>query len=188
MRSGAVGPLRDIEIETLRIEDCAAVDPTHPNWRRDPLMAGGGILMDHGWHSIYLARHWFGEDPVAVEAGLHRATPAGIEDEATLTLRFPSGRAKIFLTWRADRRRNTIRLSGARGTIVIDDDTLRIGDEEIRFESALSAGSHHADWFAAMLPDLIAGFRSPETSKESFDEAALCLSVIRRAYEVSISF
>jgi predicted dehydrogenase len=148
-------------------------------------MAGGGVLMDHGWHAIYLTRHWFGEHPVEVEAVLHRSTAAGIEDEAMLKLRFPNGRAKIFLTWRADVRRNTMRLSGDRGTIAIADDTLRVGGEEIRFESALSAGSHHADWFAAMLPDVIASFRSPEISRESLEEAALCLSVIRRAYQVA---
>jgi predicted dehydrogenase len=185
LRSGAIGSLREVEIETLRIEDCEAVDAAHPNWRRDPAMAGGGVLMDHGWHAIYLARHWFGEDPVEVEAALHRATPNGIEDEATLKLHFPNGPAKIFLTWRADTRRNTMRLRGERGQIAIDDNTLKIGNEEIRFATALSAGSHHADWFAAMLPDVIKIFRTPESGRESFEEAALCLSVIRRAYQVA---
>jgi predicted dehydrogenase len=183
--TGAIGSLREIEISTLRIEDCAAVDPAHPNWRRDPNTAGGGVIMDHGWHAIYLARHWFGENPIEVEASLHRATPTGIEDEATMTLRFPNGRATIFLTWRADVRRNTMRLRGERGEIVIEDDRLKIGDETIRFESALSAGSHHPDWFAALLPDVIERFRAPETARESFDEAAVCLSVIRRAYQVA---
>jgi predicted dehydrogenase len=184
LRSGAIGELREVEIETLRIEDCAAVDPQHPNWRRDLSIAGGGILMDHGWHAIYLARHWFGEDPIGSDAALHRAE-IGIEDEATLTLKFPKGRARIFLTWRADQRRNTMRLIGERGEITIDDDTLRVRDEQTRFESALSAGSHHADWFAAMLPDIMAGFGSPEKAGASFDEAALCLSVIRSAYEIA---
>ena len=184
LRSGTIGQLRELQIETLRIEDCAAVDPAHPNWRRDPAISGGGILMDHGWHAIYLARHWFGQDPLEVEAALHRAAN-GIEDDATLTLKFPEGWATIFLTWRADRRRNTMRLTGETGAIAIDDDTLKIGEEEIRFESALSAGSHHADWFAAMLPDVLASFRSPEKAQVAFDEAALCLSVIRRAYEIS---
>jgi hypothetical protein len=78
-----------------------------------------------------------------------------------------------------------MRLRGDSGEIAIDDDMLRIGDEQIRFESALSAGSHHADWFAAMLPDVITAFRSPEIARASFDEAALCLSVIRRAYEIA---
>ena len=184
LRSGTTGPLRSVEIETLRIQDCATADPNHPNWRRDPAIAGGGVLMDHGWHAIYLARHWFGEDPVEVQASLKRPAPAAVENEATLTLVFPSGRAEIFLTWKAEARRNAMRLIGERGEIAIDDDTLKAGDETIQFETALSAGSHHADWFAAMLPDVLAAFRSPETARESFDEAALCLSVIRRAYQM----
>jgi predicted dehydrogenase len=185
LRSGAIGPLRGVEIETLRVQDCAAADPDHPNWRRDPAIAGGGVLMDHGWHAIHLARHWFGEGPSEIRASLHRPTPKGVEDEAALTLVFPSGHAKIFLTWRANVRQNTMRLIGERGEIAIDDDTLNVGGESIRFESALSAGSHHADWFAAMLPDVIESFHRPEAALESFDEAALCLSVIRRAYQMA---
>jgi len=183
LRSGTIGQLRGVEIETLRIQDCAVADPDHPNWRRDPAIAGGGVLMDHGWHAIYLARHWFGEAPSEVRASLHRPTPEGVEDEATLTLSFPNGHAKIFLTWKADVRRNTMRLIGERGEIAIDDDTLRSGSDSIRFESGLSAGSHHADWFAAMLPDVIASFRQPARALASFDEATLCLSLIRRAYQ-----
>ena len=182
LRSDAIGSLRKLEIETLRIHDCAAADPNHPNWRLDPAMAGGGVLMDHGWHAIYLARDWFGEDPTEVQASLERPTPRAVENEATLTLVFPSGRAEIFLTWKAKARRNTMRLIGERGEIAIDDDRLMVGGETIPFESALSTGSHHADWFAAMLPDVLACFRAPEISRESLDEAALCLSVIRRAY------
>lgn len=183
LRAGAIGQLREVEIETLRIGDCAVADPNHPNWRRDPATAGGGVLMDHGWHAIYLARHWFGEDPVKVHASLHRTAPTAVEDEARLTLSFPSGRAKIFLTWRADVRRNTMRLIGERGEIAINDDTLRSGSDCLRFESGLSAGSHHADWFAAMLPDITACFHQPTSAAESFAEAATCLSVIRRAYQ-----
>lgn len=184
LRAGAIGELRGVEIETLRVEDCAAADPDRPNWRRDPAIAGGGVLMDHGWHAIYLARHWFGEEPIDVRASLHRPTPKEVEDEATLTLVFPSGHAKIFLTWRADLRRNAMRLIGERGEIAIDDDTLRIAGESIQFERGLSAGSHHADWFAAMLPDVIASFHRSEAALESFEEAALCLSVIRRSYQM----
>jgi predicted dehydrogenase len=184
LRADAVGALREIEIETLRIEDCAAADPNNPNWRRDPALAGGGILMDHGWHAIYLARHWFGEDPAEIKVELHRSA-IGIEDEAKLTLHFASESAQIFLTWRAEVRRNTMRLIGDRGTIAIDDDLLKIGSEEIRFESALSAGSHHPDWFAAMLPDVIDCFRSPGKARAQFEEAAVCLSTIRRAYQIA---
>lgn len=184
LRSGAIGSLHLVEIETLRIHDCAAADPNHPNWRLDPAMAGGGVLMDHGWHAVYLARNWFGEDPIEVEASLRRPSPDAVENEATLALEFPSGRAEIFLTWKAKARRNTVRLVGEYGEIAIDDDRLQVRGETVQFDNALSAGSHHADWFEAMLPDVIASFRAPETARASFEEAALCLSVIRRAYQV----
>ena len=184
LRAGAIGPLHQVEIETLRIHDCAAADPNHPNWRLDRAMAGGGVLMDHGWHAVYLARHWFEQDPIEVQASLQRPTAEGVENEATLTLEFPNGHGEIFLTWKAKTRRNTMRLFGEYGEIMIDDDTLHVRGETIRFDSALSAGSHHADWFAAMLPDVIATFQAPETARAAFEEAALCLSVIRRGYEV----
>jgi predicted dehydrogenase len=181
---GIIGKLRGLEIETLRIHDCAVADPDRPGWRRDPTIAGGGVLMDHGWHAIYLACHWFGEKPHTVRASLHRPPTSAIEDEAALTLLFPSGEAKVFLTWRADRRRNTICLGGERGKILIADDTLSgANGQSIVFKPALSAGSHHPDWFAAMLPDVIASFRRPATALEAFDQAALCLSVIQRAYQ-----
>ena len=69
--TGTIGQLNGVEIETLRIQDCAVADPDHPNWRRDPAIAGGGVLMDHGWHAIYLASHWFGEKPIEVRASFH---------------------------------------------------------------------------------------------------------------------
>jgi predicted dehydrogenase len=185
LRSEAIGPLNRLEIETLRIHDCAAADPNHLNWRLDPAMAGGGVLMDHGWHAIYLARNWFGEDPIEVEASLQRPSPEAVENEARLTLLFPSGSAETFLTWKAAARRNTMRLVGEYGEIAIDDDRLQVRGETIQFDRALSSGSHHADWFAAMLPDVVAKFRAPETAQESLNEAALCLSVIRRAYELA---
>lgn len=186
LRSSFIGPLRRVEIETLRFQDCATADPEHQNWRRDPAIAGGGVLMDHGWHAIYLALHWFGQKPIDVAALLHRPETRDAEDEVTLRLGFPNGEARIFVTWRAAERRNTIRLLGARDQIVINDDTLTVGGDTIRFERALSAGSHHADWFGEMLPDLLATFERTEVATELFEEAALCLSIIRRAYVGSV--
>jgi predicted dehydrogenase len=185
LRSGTIGQLKHVEIETLRFEDCAAVDPANPNWRRNPAMAGGGILFDHGWHAIYLACHWFNHEPTGVSSALHKVPQAGIEDEATLKLDFKAGDAKIFLTWRSSGRGNRMRLTGEHGEIAINDDTLIIGDQSIRFEQALSRGSHHADWFEAMLPDVAASFHSPGKSQAAFEEAAICLSVIRSAYETA---
>jgi predicted dehydrogenase len=185
LRAGNIGSLRSVEIETLRVKDSATADPERPSWRRDPAIAGGGLLMDHGWHAIYLAHHWFRDQAVDVQASLNHPTPDAVEDEVRMTIEFPNGTAKIFLTWNADVRRNTMRLIADRGEIFVDDDTLRIENDSLNFKPALSAGSHHADWFEAMLPEVLQSFRQPQRALESFDEAAVCLSVIRRAYEMA---
>jgi predicted dehydrogenase len=185
LRSGTIGELRQVEIETKRFEDCAAVDPAQPGWRRDPAMAGGGILFDHGWHAVYLARNWFNQDPSEVAATLHMIPETTVDDEARLKLTFPSGVAEIFLTWRANARANRIRLRGDKGEITIDDDRLTMGDESERFDSPLSRGSHHPEWFEAMLREVVASFGSEELGRERFEEAAVCLSVIRRAYDLA---
>jgi predicted dehydrogenase len=190
LRGGAIGRLRRVEIETCRREAAATAERDHTNWRRDPAVAGGGILMDHGWHAVYLALHWFDGAPAVARASLHHPPQGGVEDEALVTLAFPAGQAQIRLTWNAAVRRNTCRLTGSEGDISIDDDALGIRgvvNEVKTFPRALSAGSHHDDWFAAMLPDVVAAFRQPSLARPLFDEAAACLSVIQEAYRCSSS-
>jgi predicted dehydrogenase len=148
-------------------------------------MSGGGILMDHGWHAVYLALHWFREAPVDVVADLRRTGVSQVETDVDLRIAFPSGEARIVLTWNGASRRNTVRFTGDAGEIVADDDTLRVSGRESHVEpmgTALSAGSHHADWFIAMLPDVLQAFRDPDRSRPLFDEAAQCLAIIEQAY------
>lgn len=189
--AGAIGTLRRVEIETDRLRDAASADPTRPNWRRDPAIAGGGILMDHGWHAIYLALHWFGQPATSVHASLHQPADGGVEDEASVTITFPAGEAAIALTWNGAERRNTMRLVGGCGEIVIADDTLLVagaGGEPEVFAQALSAGSHHDDWFAAMLPAVVAAFHDPALAVSAFEEAAQCLTIIQQAYSSGLAF
>jgi len=186
VRNGEIGVLRRVDIEVERLKDFKGADPLRPHWRRDPAIAGGGILMDHGWHAVYLALQWFDDRPHAVHADVNRPAPGAVEEEADVTLSFDAGDASIRLSWNGTARRNTMRLAGDAGTIAIADDRLiqenAAGTQEMTFSPALSAGSHHADWFAALIPDVAASFRNPDLSRAAFDEAACCLDVIQRAY------
>ena len=125
-----------------------------------------------------------------------------VEDEAFVRVQFPSGEATIALTWNGTERRNAIRLQGTEGSIDIADDTLDIhrrlprsqsatafehSREVTKFPLALSSGSHHADWFTAMLPEVVSCFREPSRSRPLVDEAAECLSIIQQAYKNSLS-
>lgn len=186
VRAGRIGALQGVEIETIRVRAAPTADDDLPNWRRDASIAGGGILMDHGWHAVYLALHWFQQPSADVYAALHRPAEGGVEDEASVTIAFPRGSASIRLTWNGDARRNRIRLSGDLGELVIDDDLLEVSGRvpcSIRFDRPLSAGSHHDDWFATMLRDVVACFRNPDLAWPAFDEAAECFSIIQRAYQ-----
>ena len=191
LRAGAIGQIRSVEIETLRIRDCAAVDPRHPGWRRNAAIAGGGILMDHGWHAVYLALAWLNEAPQDVQASFFKLPDSIVEDEARLSITCRSASASIVLSWNAEVRRNRMRLLGETGEILIDDDTLVIqrpaGHQRTRFDRGLSAGSHHEDWFASMLPDVVAAFRDPRRAAAAFEEAAQTLAVIQRAYGANVA-
>jgi predicted dehydrogenase len=184
LADGAIGQLRRVEIETVRLGVASPADG-HVNWRRDPAIAGGGILMDHGWHAIYLALHWFKSPPTAVRASFSPSAERGAEEEAALGIRFDAGEALIALTWNGEERRNTIRLEGTDGEIMIDDDTLRVSGRQTAttvFPEALSAGSHHAAWFREMLPGVVACFRQPELAAPRFHEAVECFTIIDHAY------
>jgi predicted dehydrogenase len=138
---------------------------------------------------VYLALHWFGQKATGVRASLHRLPDGGVEDEARVVVDFPNGDATVTLTWNGSVRRNAMRLEGERGEIIVADDTLHVNGtrrESTTFPSALSAGSAHADWFAAMLPDVLAGFRDPVVSRPVLEEAAETLSIIRQAYSSDV--
>ena len=188
LSDGAIGDLRRVEIETIRVHAAQPAEG-HVNWRRDPAVSGGGILMDHGWHAVYLALHWFKSRPTAVRAMLG-LTETGADEEALLGVRFDNGEALIALTWKGQARRNRIRLEGTLGEIAIDDDTLRVAGRQTAttvFPEALSAGSHHAGWFRAMLPGVIACFQNPALAVPRFDEATECLRVIEAAYHQNVA-
>ena len=177
LRDGAIGTLRRVEISVLRTQPASS---TGPSWRGNAELAGGGIVMDHGWHATYLALHWFDEPARRVSAQLIRS--GDIETEGTVTIQFPSGSAQIALSWNAATRENRISLTGEAGEIIVDDDVLRLNGRAEQFAQKLSAGSHHPDWFAAMLPDVLAIFREPARARPVFDEAAECLRIIEQAY------
>lgn len=190
-RMGLIGVLQRVELEVSRLRAAPTADAAYTsNWRRDPAIAGGGILMDHGWHAVYLALDWFRQSPREIASVLHWPEHGGVEDEAAVTLTFPHGVASIRLTWNGYERRNRVLLAGELGEIVIDDDTLSMTGPFpmwLKMPRALSAGSHHDDWFAAMLPDVLAAFRNPALAAPLFEEAVSCLGVIREAYERDVS-
>jgi predicted dehydrogenase len=202
IREGRIGPVWHVEIFTLRDNVCkGTANGTAENaggapedWRKNPAMAGGGILVDHGWHSFYLLLNLVNAEPQKILAKMlkDRENLESLEEAVQTLVQFPEADGYVHLTWRAKMRRNNLIIQGQSGTLLIDDDRILLSTtrggarEEIKFESALSAGSHHADWFQALLPDFIAEIKDPSKRGANFKEAGWCLALTAGAYQSNL--
>lgn len=191
IRRGDIGAVSAVRLETIRTTPPGDAADTG-TWRLDPAQAGGGIMVDHGWHAFYLARHLIDADPIAISAvtSQRKFVTTGVEDTAECTIEFPDARAEILLTWAGDARRNTGTITGSLGALTIADRTLvtTIGTRapvETHFAQPLSGGSYHPDWFAAMLDDFHAEVHDPKVRGENAREAEACCRLIEWGYQSS---
>src|ERR1044071_6738121 len=69
IRSGRIGKVRSVTLNTYRNTHAKGVAEWNSDWRRQRRYSGGGIGVDHGSHSFYLAIDWLGyregEQPAA---------------------------------------------------------------------------------------------------------------------------
>jgi predicted dehydrogenase len=185
LRAGAVGELTEIEWQVLR--------PSPPQgaadagWRLDPQQAGGGILMDHGWHAFYLMLFLTGRAPRSIVARLGATLGLGVEDAVECDIDFGTLRARIELRWGAPERRTAGRARGSLGEVQIVDDRLVVAvdgrpPQETRFAPALSASSYHPEWFPALLEDFRAEMQHPDRRGRNLAEAMRVAEMIAAAY------
>src|SRR4029453_12596143 len=84
LRRGDIGALRSAEIDVWRPAACGSADS--PAWRQNRAVAGGGIVLDHGWHAFYLMMEWFGGRPDTVDGWGHPGPPQAGETDPHITL------------------------------------------------------------------------------------------------------
>lgn len=184
--SGRLGAIRHAEIRVLRTKPAVSAIPG--DWRKDPAVSGGGILVDHGWHNLYLMRRLLGSELDLAQTVLH---PAGAVDEvATVLLKAPGASGTIHLSWRAGERSNSAFVYGERGVAELRDDSLSVKadgvEETTRFAEKLSGGSAHPEWLAEMWPAFEAECAGRGRG-ENLVEAEFCLKTIRAAYDRAVT-
>jgi len=188
LASGVIGSLQALRIEVERNGCSSAQD----GWRMKRALAGGGILVDHGWHAFYLIPALVGGRPTSVEARIEnrRYARADVEDTAHCRIRFPSLVAELELTW-AGRQRNTRwQLVGRDGAIEVANDRLRLerrGEptQDLHCVESLSGSSHHPEWFGAVIEGFCQEVAQPARRGTNLREAALCLDLLLAAYASS---
>jgi predicted dehydrogenase len=158
-------------------------------WRVDPVIGGGGILIDHGWHVFYLMQ-WLmgGRAPVSVAARLG-VLGGAVEEVADLTAAFPGGAlGYIHLSWRAPVRRTSALLYGEQGMIEIEDNAVRLvsrsGASEDLPVNEEPDNSYHPGWFAGLAQEFetaIAQGPPGRLAQQNLHEAAAALAMLNAA-------
>jgi len=184
--AGAIGPLTSVAFETVR-NGCAR--SAGSDWRTSGALAGGGILVDHGWHAFYLMLGLIGESPQAIRATLarRRYPDADVEDTAECAIEFPGVTARLFLTWAGDERRTQWSLRGRNGEIEVVDDRLSVrrrgeAPSTARCAESLSGSSHHPRWFGAVIDEFCLAVADPTARAANLAEATRCVELLAGAY------
>jgi predicted dehydrogenase len=183
--AGALGELRYCALSRLRTQQAGGAP-----WRIDPLIGGGGILIDHGWHVFYLMQ-WLmgGRAPSSVAARLTIFPPGVVDEVADITATFPGGAmGYIHLSWRAPARRTSALLYGSEGMLEIEDRTIRMTSRSGIVEDLPVIeepdNSYHPTWFAGLAQEFEAAIEQGPNgafARKNLSEAATALAMLNAA-------
>ncbi len=189
VRSPDFGNVLSARFRTVRSGHAVGVPEWNPHWRRDPAYSGGGILRDHGPHSVYLATHLTGMEPEAVSCltGALRPDPDyPTEDTALMTIRCTSGAQIVLdLTWSGSFRNSYYSVIGSGGAIMVENDDVCYTRGGQMFRSRLTSefdDPSHREWFGRMLQDFVDVVAAPERQEALIKEALITSAVIDAGY------
>jgi len=202
LRSGAIGPVRSVTLETFRNTHAKGVTEWNTHWRRQRRYSGGGIAMDHGSHTFYLTFDWLGAWPTAVTAKMANQEPErwDTEDNFSAVLTFPGGAlAHAHLTWTAGVRKVIYTVQGERGAVTVQDDELEVArmrrtagpdvaqgsvawDVERRAIASDWMDASHVRWFNAMFDQYRAAMDAGDFAGREAQDSFRCIEIITAAY------
>jgi predicted dehydrogenase len=190
LESGEIGPIHLVTLDTFRTTHAKGVADWQPDWRRSRKTSGGGIAMDHGSHTFYLAFDWLASQPTAITAKMSNLSTFDTEDNFSCTVTFPTGIAVAQLTWNSGFRKVIYTIHGANGAIKVEDDDIEVHRKRAGGQvdvERLSAASHwmdasHAEWFKALQREFVQAIRMGQWVGQEARDAAMCVQLIETAY------
>jgi predicted dehydrogenase len=196
--AGEIGRVHLVTLQTFRNTHARGVAEWRPDWRREQRYSGGGIAMDHGSHTFYLAFEWLRAYPTAISARMSTMGPFDTEDDLSCSLRFPTGVASAHLSWQAGVRKVLYTIHGERGAIRVEDDSIEVARLAADGEAAGAQSrweferidvpsdwmdSSHVTWFNSLFDDFKRQIVKGEWVGREAEEAFLCVQLIQTAYE-----
>jgi predicted dehydrogenase len=126
LEAGLIGKVNLVTLHTFRNTHAKGVSEWRPDWRRERKYSGGGIAMDHGAHTFYLAFDWLGGYPTSITAKATAMPGFDTEDNLSCTMTFPEGMASAHLSWTAGVRKVIYTIQGSHGAIRVEDDDVEV--------------------------------------------------------------
>ena len=183
--SGLIGPVRLVTLHTYRSTHARGVVEWRPDWRRDRAVSGGGIAMDHGSHTFYLAFDWLGGYPTAVTAKMSTMGDFDTEDNFNCTLTFPRGIASAHLTWTAGTRKVIYAVHGEHGAVTVDDDDIQVVGPGYRERWSIASDwtdASHSRWFDSLFDEFRVAMSEHDFVGKQARDAFHCIELIDAAY------
>jgi predicted dehydrogenase len=189
---GAIGRVRRLTLQTFRPTHARGVPEWRPDWRRERTLAGGGIGMDHGSHTFYLALEWLRSTPRSVTAMTMSQPGHDTEEDLACTVLFPNGVVEAYLTWAAGTRKVLYTIHGSKGAIRVEDDDLEISWRDPNSSTGWHAerstivsnwmDASHAAWFTSLLGDFGAAIEAGDFVGSEVRQALASVQLIEAAY------
>ena len=161
-KQGAIGDIRKIVIHDGHSGPAPICSPFFLAWLTDPVLNGGGALMDFGCYGADLAT-WLmdGQRPTSVMAVTQQLQPdvyPKVDDEATIVLTYPRAQAIIQASWNWPIGRKDLDIYGQTGALRLPDRSAmflrKTGDGQESKLAAPALPAPHADpisYFAAIV-------------------------------------
>jgi predicted dehydrogenase len=189
-----IGKVHLVTLHTFRNTHAKGVGEWRTDWRRERRYSGGGIAMDHGSHTFYLAFEWLRGYPTAITARTATLGAFDTEDDFTCSLKFPAGVASAHLSWNAGVRKVMYTIHGDRGAVRVEDDDVEVATQVAGPGGAVGwtfereaipsdwMDSSHVSWFNSLFDDFRGAIGRREFVGKEAREAFLCIQLIATAY------
>ncbi len=204
LKSKKIGNVHAVTIQTFRNTHGIGTEEWIPNWRRIKDLSGGGIAMDHGSHSLYLAFEWLNSFPKTVNASSQnfssdKSDKYDTEDNFSAVYEFENGIANIYLSWTAGVRKVIYTIQGEKGAITVEDDQIQTSfmipsvsnniNHKAEWKTITSIApsewmdSGHKTWFNSMFDEFKKTIVENNFQNPELVNAYYCVQSILKAYE-----
>jgi predicted dehydrogenase len=192
--SGAIGPVSLVTLHTFRNTHARGVSEWRPDWRREHRYSGGGIAMDHGSHTFYLAFDWLSAYPTGISARMSTLGDFDTEDNLACSISFPNGTASAHLSWTAGMRRVIYTLHGSQGAVRVEDDDVEVVTARPRADGTVAwdavrervasdwMDASHTIWFRSLLEQFSAAIAAGDFAGKEAESSLRCIELITTAY------